>query len=86
MKKLCIVEEDNWNAPDEVTVQEVMQAIENLKDPFGIVIKLFLLEGYDHQEISEILGITESASRTYLHRGKKQLQEQLKHLNDGTGY
>ena len=47
---------------------------------------LFLLEGYDHNEISEILGITSVSSRTLVHRGKKRLKEQLKHLKHGTGY
>ncbi|MAO08846.1 MAG: RNA polymerase subunit sigma-70 [Alteromonas sp.] len=83
---LSIVEEDSWSVPDETTVTEVIQAIEDLKDPYGIVTRLYLLEGYDHQEIAEVLGITENASRTYLHRAKKRLQEQLKHLQDGTGY
>jgi RNA polymerase sigma factor (sigma-70 family) len=83
---LKIVDEDHWDVPDETTVQEVIQAIRELPDPNGIVTQLFLLEGYDHQEISEILGITESASRTYLYRGKKQIREQLKYDQDGTGY
>lgn len=83
---LKIVDDDQWEVPDETTVQEVIRAIEALPDPNGIVTKLFLLEGYDHQEISEVLGITESASRTYLHRGKKQIREQLKYIQDGTGY
>ena len=46
---------------------------------------LFLIEGYDHQEISEILNITEVASRTMVHRGKKKLQAQLKTESYGTG-
>jgi len=82
---LSIVDDGDWSVPDEATVQEVVKAIENLADPYGMVTQLFLLEGYDHQEISEVLGISESASRTYLHRGKKQIKEQLKHLKDGTG-
>ncbi|GAB5400471.1 MAG: hypothetical protein Aureis2KO_20560 [Aureisphaera sp.] len=83
---LTITEDEDWSVADEVTVAEVHRAIENLKDPYRLVVQLFLLEGYDHQEISEILGISESASRTNLFRGKKQLQEQLKHLHYGTGY
>jgi RNA polymerase sigma-70 factor (ECF subfamily) len=47
---------------------------------------LFLMEGYDHQEISEILQISEVASRTQLYRGKIKLQELLKHTKDGTRY
>jgi len=41
--------------------------------------------GYDHNEISEVLNITPVSSRTLVHRGKKRLQEQLKHLRYGTG-
>ena len=47
---------------------------------------MYLLEGYDHQEISEILGITEVTSRTHLLRGKKKLQEQLKEIRYAEGY
>ncbi|QNJ96744.1 RNA polymerase sigma factor [Constantimarinum furrinae] len=78
--------EDDWHVPDQTTMEEVYSAIEQLPYNHRIVVKLFLLEGYDHQEISEILGISESASRTNLHRGKLQLKETLKHLQYGTGY
>lgn len=33
---------------------------------------LYLIEGYDHEEISEILDISQVASRTLVHRGKKK--------------
>ncbi|MAP54543.1 RNA polymerase sigma factor [Altibacter sp.] len=79
-------EEAGWQVADETTYEEVLQAIEKLPDNYRTVVQLYLLEGYDHQEIAEILGISESASRTNLHRGKIQLKEQLKHLNYGTGY
>jgi RNA polymerase sigma factor (sigma-70 family) len=78
--------EDDWHVPDQTTMEEVYSAIEQLPYNHRIVVKLYLLEGYDHQEISEILGISESASRTNLHRGKLQLKETLKHLQHGTGY
>jgi len=79
-------DEDDWNVSDETTVAEIASAIENLPESYKVVIQLFLVEGYDHQEISEVLGITESASRTNLHRGKLKLKESLKHLRYGTGY
>ena len=47
---------------------------------------LFLIEGYDHQEISEILNITEVASRTQLSRGKVKLQALLKQNDYGERY
>lgn len=82
-----IVEDaEDWSVADETTAPEILAAIEELPDNYRTAIKLFLLEGYDHQEISEILQISENASRTYLHRGKTKLKEKLKHLRYGTGY
>lgn len=79
-------DENDWMVSDETTVDEITSAIEQLPENYKVVVQLFLLEGYDHQEISEVLGISESASRTNLHRGKAQLKESLKHLRYGTGY
>ena len=76
----------DWNTHDGVTVAQVKESITALPEKYEYPLTLFLIEGYDHQEISEILEITEVASRTLVHRGKKKLQEQLKTLNYGTGY
>lgn len=76
---------DDWPIADETTIPEVLAAIEELSINYKTTVKLYLLEGYDHQEISEIMNISENASRTYLHRGKTKLKEKLKHLRYGTG-
>jgi RNA polymerase sigma-70 factor (ECF subfamily) len=47
-----------------LTVERVQQAMEALSDGYRIIISLYLLEGYDHEEISEILGISASTSRS----------------------
>jgi len=83
---LSMADEEDWTVSDETTLSEIHHAINHLKDPYKVVVQLFLLEGYDHKEISEILDISESASRTNLYRGKQLLKEQLKHLQYGTGY
>lgn len=79
-------EDTGWEVGDGTTMIEINSAIDKLSESHKAVVKLFLLEGFDHQEIADILGITESASRTNLHRGKIQLQQHLKHLQYGTGY
>lgn len=81
-----VEEQDDWSVEDSVTVDEVKEAIMSLPEKYKYAVMLFLLEGYDHKEISEILDITPVASRTLVHRGKKQLQEKLKHLRNGTRY
>lgn len=61
----------------ELTVERVKKAIEELPDGYRTVLSLYLVEGYDHQEISEILGITESTSKSQLNRAKNKLREKL---------
>ena len=73
-----IADEDNWNVAPTISYEEIVGCIQKLKDKYRIVLTLFLLEGYDHGEISQILGISEATSRTHLLRGKKKVKEQLK--------
>lgn len=54
-------------------VKEIHQAIQQLPDGFRIVLSLYLLEGYDHEEIAQVLKISESTSRTQYMRAKKKL-------------
>lgn len=79
-----IEEEDNWNVGQEVDLEEIKKLISALPEKYKYVVQLFLIEGYDHSEISEILEITETASRTRLLRAKTKLKEELKALNYGT--
>ena len=81
---LRVAEEDDWSVEEGISIDQVKKAIEELPQKYRYVVQLFLVEGYDHSEISEILGITETASRTRLLRGKTQLKEKLKDLAYGT--
>lgn len=58
--------------------RKVFKAIENLPDGYRIVLTLYLLEGYDHTEIAEILDISESTSKTQYMRAKNRLKQLLK--------
>jgi len=82
---VSIVDDDDWSVPDSATMEAVYAAINKLPEHYKTVVQLYLLEGYDHQEIAVILDISESASRTNLHRGKLKLKDTLKHLHYGTG-
>lgn len=70
---------DNFNnssAKNEI-IRVINEALYNLPDGYRIVFSLYMLEGYDHDEISGILGIKASASRSQLARAKKLLQRKL---------
>jgi RNA polymerase sigma-70 factor (ECF subfamily) len=79
-------EDEHWDVAEqdthidyreEMTIGRVKQAIEELPDGYRTVLSLYLLEGYDHQEIAEIMGITESTSKSQLNRAKAKLREKL---------
>ena len=78
---ISIVEDDNWNVQPEINVQEIYHCIELLPQKCKNVIKLYLLEGYDHQEVAQILNISEVASRSQLSRGKNKLKQLLTQHN-----
>jgi RNA polymerase sigma factor (sigma-70 family) len=69
------VEEDSEVFPH--SVEAVRNAIEELPDGYRSVLSLYLIEGYDHAEIGEILGISESTSKSQFNRSKKRLKEIL---------
>ena len=75
---MTISEEDDWHMEHEITIDDVKKAIRQLKEKYRIIVTLYLIEGYDHQEIAEILNITENTSRTQLLLGKNELKEALK--------
>lgn len=68
----------------ELQVQQVRAAIHQLPDGYRVVLSLYLLEGYDHEEISHILRISENTSRTQFMRARRKLIEILK--NKGIAY
>jgi RNA polymerase sigma factor (sigma-70 family) len=56
---------------------KIFKGIEQLPDGYRIILTLYLLEGYDHAEISQILGITESTSKSQYSRAKEKLRNIL---------
>jgi RNA polymerase sigma factor (sigma-70 family) len=56
---------------------KIFKGIEKLPDGYRIILTLYLLEGYDHSEISQILGITESTSKSQYSRAKEKLRSIL---------
>jgi len=71
-------DEATRNEEIDVKVEEVKEAIERLPDGYRIILSLYLLEGYDHDEIAEILSINSSTSRSQLSRAKQKLISELK--------
>ena len=77
-------EPDNWEFDSLIVLEDVKKSIDKLPDKYKYVVMLYLIEGYDHEEISEVLDISIVASRTQLMRGKIKLRQLLKQQGYGT--
>ena len=62
----------------QMKVAEIKKAVMLLPNGYRTVLTLYLFEGYDHEEISEIMRISESTVRTQYHRAKHKLLHIIK--------
>ncbi len=76
-----MADEEPLEVDAEIKLSAIYKCIEELPQKCKNVVKLYLIEGYDHQEVAQILEISEVASRSQLSRGKSKLKELLIHRN-----
>jgi RNA polymerase sigma factor (sigma-70 family) len=62
---------------DRYQVESVRRAVQQLPDGYRTVLTLYIFEGYDHGEIADIMGITESTSKSQFNRAKAKLKDIL---------
>lgn len=84
-QNIRIADEEDWSVEEGITVDEVVRAMEKLPDKYKYVVKMYLVEGLDHEEISQVLGLKETTCRTRLLRGRGMLKEALSKKQNGTG-
>jgi len=66
-------QEDEQIKEEDLDVSSVKLAIKQLPNGYQTIINLYLIEGYDHVEIGQVLGISTSTSKSQYHRAKKKL-------------
>ncbi|MBQ7020110.1 MAG: RNA polymerase sigma factor [Bacteroidales bacterium] len=62
--------------------KDLMKLITQLPPGFRTVFNMYAIEGYSHKEIGEILGISETTSRTQLSRARLWLQNRIKEIEN----
>lgn len=60
--------------------EELMDLITRLPDGYRVVFNLYVIEGFSHKEISDMLEIGESTSRSQLVKARKMLKEQIQKI------
>ncbi len=62
---------------ESIEIKKIMGAIDEISEGCRTVLNLYLFEGYDHKEIGQILGITESASKAQYSKAKSKIRKLL---------
>jgi RNA polymerase sigma factor (sigma-70 family) len=73
-------EDDGIASDDEFTnlkAQQIIETMKTLKDTYRVSLTLHLVEGYDYDEISEIMDISYANCRTTISRAKENLRQKL---------
>ena len=70
-------QDDNWEA-QQVSINEISQAIQELKSNYRLLLNLHYIEGYDYEEIVSITGLSYANCRTTISRAKERLKNKLK--------
>ena len=81
------VEDRFNNIESHFSVEDIQSLIDSLPDGYKMVFNLYAIEGFKHQEIGKMLGISEGTSKSQLSHARKMLQEQinkLKNYQNGT--
>lgn len=71
----------NLSAESDLMEQEVLTLITKLPNGYRTVFNMYIIEGYNHKEIAEKLGIQESTSKSQLSKARKLLQKWIQQQN-----
>lgn len=68
------LEDHDWNS---IKASQILESMKSLKENYRIGLTLNLIEGYDYEEISDIMNISYANCRTLISRGKESLRKKL---------
>jgi RNA polymerase sigma-70 factor (ECF subfamily) len=64
----------------QMSAEEIMKIVDKLPDGYRMVFNLYVVEGYKHEEIAEMLNINVGTSKSQLFKAKNMLREMLQTL------
>ncbi len=71
------------NILDSLSMKEIQKLIAEMPDGYKMVFNMYLIEGFSHREIAEMLDITESTSKSQLYKSKQWMRNKLVELDPG---
>jgi RNA polymerase sigma-70 factor (ECF subfamily) len=82
IEEVTLSETESVYEMEDFSVDDIQSLIDNLPDGYKMVFNLYAIEGYKHQEIAEMLKITEGTSKSQLSNARKLLQLQITELKN----
>ena len=82
-KKMVFVEKDqyvNKDHADKLYYDQLLKLVHELPDATKTVFNMYVMDGFTHREIGNILGISEGTSKWHLSEGRKILKEKIERL------
>ena len=65
---------------DQLAAEDILKVVQTLPEGYRQIFNLSVVEGYNHREIGELLGIEEVTSRSQLSRAKQLLRKKLQNM------
>jgi len=87
-KKIKYIEDETYfeesfnNIESQFSMDDIQFLIDSLPDGYKMVFNLYAIEGFKHQEIASLLGISEGTSKSQLSHARKMLQSQVNKLKN----
>lgn len=76
------IDEDQLSIP----LSSIIGFVQELPDQYRLVFSLYQLDDYSHKEVAKMLSITESTSKSNLHRAKAILKEKILELQESSQF
>lgn len=74
-----LTDEAEAEIDDSISLEYLMKIIQELPDRYRLVFNLYVMDGYSHKDIAEMLGISIGTSKSNLSRGRMILKEKIEH-------
>jgi RNA polymerase sigma factor (sigma-70 family) len=81
-KEERMIEDSAWNVLDHLAERDIIQLVQELSPGYRSVFNMYVIEGYSHKEIGDILDISEGTSKSQLARAKAILQKRVQEFLD----
>lgn len=76
-EQVAEIADHDFDAFGQMNEEDIINLIRQMPEGYRTVFNLFAIEGYAHQEIAEILGVSENTSKTQFHKAKGWLKKRL---------